>query len=380
MAFWNIFRRHKTSATPLRSEGQGDPNRLTSLPAQDTRAAIDELSQVVRNNSEAVEIYLALGSLYCAQGEIERAIQICHNLIVRPGLAPSFKARAYYELGRNFRRGGFLDRAAQAFEQARILGGDSEAIAAEQAVLAAQRGDFSLAAERYGELGNTLPQAHYLVRLAQKSFAAHDAAQGQKLLKQALRVYPASVEAWLERLIQTHASGHLDEFEQVLHDGLGAVKPGLRFVLLEGLLENISDCMSSRDETLDEGRPPLDPDLGQTVVGVVEGLKPDTLLCYYSALVLTLSGETTLARSWFERTLTMDPDFWLARLELFGLSKGEQTLTPGFAEQMDYFLKLAHQVKRFVCNRCGLRWGQLFFHCPRCQNWHSITFRAKLTQ
>ncbi|MGE4553644.1 MAG: tetratricopeptide repeat protein [Desulfovibrionaceae bacterium] len=377
---WNFFRREKKALPSARGADEGGERRLVSLPAQDTRAAIDELSQVVRNNSEAVEIYLALGSLYRSQGEIERAIQIRHNLIVRPGLDPRFKARAYYELGRDFRRGGFLDRAAQALEQARILGGDPEGIAAEQAVLAAQRGDFALAAERYGELGRPLPQAHYLVRLAQEAFAARDTSQGHKLVKQALRVYPASVEAWLERLVQAHAGGRHEDFGRALREGLAAVEPGLRFVLLEGLMESATGCTVKSCDLPAGDRPPVDPDLGQEVVGVVEAMKPDTLLCYYAARVLFLSGETTLARSWFERTLMMDQDFWLARLELFGLSKNEQTLTPFFAEQFDYFLTLAHQVKRFVCNRCGLRWDRLFFHCPRCQSWHSISFRAKLTQ
>ena len=104
----------------------------------DTRAAIDELSQVVRNNSEVVEIYLALGSLYRSQGEIERAIQIRNNLIVRPGLATEFKARAYLELGQDFRRGGFLDRAAKALEQAERLGGRTAKLLLERARLAAQ--------------------------------------------------------------------------------------------------------------------------------------------------------------------------------------------------------------------------------------------------
>ena len=378
--FWNLFRRERTAPAPARDADEGGERRMVSLPSQDTRAAIDELSQVVRNNSEAVEIYLALGSLYRAQGEIERAIQIRNNLIVRPGLDPRFKARAYYELGRDFRRGGFLDRAAQAFEQARVLGGDPEGIAAEQALLAAQRGDFALAAERYGELGRALPQAHYLVRLAQEAFAARDMSQGHKLLKQAVRVYPASVEAWLERLVQAHNANRHEDFGRTLREGLAAVQPGLRFVLLEGLMENASGCTAKSCENPPPGRPPLDPDLGQDVVGVVEAMKPDTLMCYYAARVLFLSGETTLARSWFERTLMMDPDFWLARLELFGLGKDEQTLTPFFSEQLDYFLELAHQVKRFVCTHCGLRWDRLFFHCPRCQSWHSISFRAKLTQ
>jgi len=57
--------------------------------SRDTQAAIAELAQVVKSNPDAVEIYLALGNLYRSHGEIERAVQIRHNLIVRPTLDPA---------------------------------------------------------------------------------------------------------------------------------------------------------------------------------------------------------------------------------------------------------------------------------------------------
>ena len=119
---WKLFNRRKAVSFDGYLKAARQAGGGVSLPVQDTRAAIEELSQVVKNDPEAVEIYLALGSLYRSQGEIERAIQIRNSLIVRPGLDREFKARAWFELGRDFRRAGFLDRAQMAFDEARSLG------------------------------------------------------------------------------------------------------------------------------------------------------------------------------------------------------------------------------------------------------------------
>ncbi len=377
---WNPFRKGSKSQAQARSYEDVPDRRGDYLPAQDTKAAIDDLSRVVRNNSEVVEIYLALGSLYRSQGEIERAIQIRNNLIVRPGLDPRFKARAYFELGRDFRRAGFLDRAHNAFAKAKELGGDPDNITLEEAKLAAQRGDFTASADLYGQLGRHLAQAHYLVRKAQECFAAQDESQGAKLLRHALKVYPASVEAWLEKLLQAVDHSKPSEFSKILAQGLEAVEPVLRFVLLEGLVEVLACQSGPACDLPEKAKPVLDPDLGQAVVEAVDSLSPDALLCYFAAKLLLLAGDDHMAESWFERTLLTEPEFWLARLELFGLSLNKEEISSYLAEQLDYFLHLAHQVKRFVCSRCGLRRDHLFFICPRCHSWHSIAFRAKISQ
>lgn len=377
--FWNLFRRER-EAKPLPSPQTGREGE--THPEQDTRAVIDELSRVVKSNPEAVEIYLALGSLYRSQGDIERAIRIRKNLIVRPDLDPKLKARAWFELGRDFRRGGFLDRASQAFEQARSIVGDGKDILLEMARLAAQASDFAKAAELYGRLGRPLAEAHFLVRLAADRLKEFDIAQGQKLLRRALKVHPASVEAWLGLIVQAFRDDSLKELGQTLAAALDQVEEGLAFLLLDGLIESALSAAAqgkTRDATAPGQKPALDPELSRAVLPVIEARKPDALLCYYGARFLLLCGEEDAARTWFEKALLLHPDFWLARLELFNLAKAEQTMTPFFAQQLDFFIDQARRIKRFVCRRCGLKRDSVFFVCPRCRSWHSITFRMEFS-
>ncbi|MGE4556449.1 MAG: tetratricopeptide repeat protein [Desulfovibrionaceae bacterium] len=352
---------------------------------QDTWAAIDELSQVVKNNPEAVEIYLALGNLFRSQGEIERAVQIRNSLIVRHGLDPALKARAWYQLGRDFRRGGLLDRALSAFEQARNLAGDKPSILLEMARLAADSGEFETAADYYQTLGRPLEQAHYLVMQARelrKNDESSAPAKGRKLIQRALKAYPGSVEAWIELVVHVFLGGDEQEFSSMISEALDRVEPRLRFLLLEGLIQ----VCPPREQA---DWPPVEaPDasaLGDhhrmllSAVDAIETCEPDVVLMFYAAWMLLLCGLESQARVWLEKCLMLQHDFWLARVELFSLARREQALTPSFNTQLDYFIDRARGLKRFVCSACGLKRESIFFLCPKCSTWHSIVFRTTWT-
>lgn len=380
---WKWFNRGKGSIDGNRNAAR-ETGRGVSLPVQDTRAAIEELSKVVKNDPEAVEIYLALGSLYRSQGEIERAIQIRNSLIVRPGLDREFKARAWFELGRDFRRAGFLDRAQKAFDEARSLGHPFNHILEETARLAAERGDYENAAESYGQLGLPLPQAHYLVRLAADRFADGANSQAYRSLRHAIRAYPGAVEAWLEQMVQAYKSGSAGKVADVLEDALQKVLPELRFVLFEGLLNAVDRGEKARQSAFGEetewSRACKDEALTKAVLPVIEKQDPDVLLLYYGAAFLLRIDDEDEARAWLEKALVMQSDFWLARLELFELSRADQTLTPFYKEQLTFFIDRARKVRRFYCRSCGLKRDQIFFNCPRCRSWHSIAFRTDVSE
>ncbi len=386
---WNFFKKKQTAAAQPARTRQRPSSRLEFIPSQDTRAAIDELSLVVRNNSEVVEIYLALGSLYRSQGEIERAIQIRNNLIVRPGLDETFKARAYFELGRDFRRGGLLDRATAALQKARELGGDRHAILQEEAKLAAQAGDNKRATRLYADLNFAPAQAHYLVLQARESRFEGNLSKSEKLVRQAIKAYSGSVEAWLEMLIQHHDKGNAAQLGKTLNQALDAIAPDLRFVLMEGLITHANKCRCCQTahpdpttckETSTQTPAFIRDEQLQTQIVSALDRRDDPLLFYYGARLLLMCDYVSLAQTWLERSLELEPDFWLARLEIFHLSRLDQPLTPAFEKQLEFFVNRARNIKRFICKQCGLKRDSLFYVCPRCQNWHSISFRTEITQ
>ena len=349
------------------------------LTHQDTRAAIVELSQAVRNNPESVEIYLALGNLYRSQGEIERAIHIRRSLTDRPGLEPALRARSFFELGRDFRRGGMLDRSREAFSQAAGIMGDTEEVQLELARLAADCGEFERAAEHYGRIDRPMAQAHYLARQASDFFHKNAPEQAEQLVQQALKVFPASPEAWLASIVHSVLGADTATLSRTLASACGNIPAEQRFLLLEGLLDVFSAVR------VDDGTPGL-PLIPQTIselvrasVGVLAELPPDALVCYYCAKLCLFEADQDNARHWLEKSLVLNCDFWLARLELVSLVLTDQELTPFLRDQLTYFVSHARKSKRFVCRACGFRWDKTFFICPRCRSWHSILFRQEFS-
>ncbi len=80
--------------------------------------ALQEMVQVARLRSDAIDVYMALGEMFRGSGEIGRAVRIHQNLLARPDIQPEQALEAHYALGRDFHTGGLLDRALRQYEQA----------------------------------------------------------------------------------------------------------------------------------------------------------------------------------------------------------------------------------------------------------------------
>jgi lipopolysaccharide biosynthesis regulator YciM len=90
---------------------------LNFLVANQIDIAIEELSQAARVDADAVEIHLILGNIYRERGQVARAIQVHQALLQRPKLTRTEHAYILLCLGLDFKRGGFVDRALEAFNE-----------------------------------------------------------------------------------------------------------------------------------------------------------------------------------------------------------------------------------------------------------------------
>ncbi len=90
---------------------------LNFLVTNQIDLAIDELTKAAENLGDALEIHLLLGSLYREKGQVARAINIHQSLLQRPRLTRLEQAHILLCLGIDFKRGGFVDRALEAFNE-----------------------------------------------------------------------------------------------------------------------------------------------------------------------------------------------------------------------------------------------------------------------
>ena len=90
---------------------------LNFLVTNQIDLAIEELNKAAENLGDALEIHLLLGSLYREKGQVARAISIHQSLLQRPRLTRLEHAHILLCLGLDFKRGGFVDRALEAFNE-----------------------------------------------------------------------------------------------------------------------------------------------------------------------------------------------------------------------------------------------------------------------
>jgi lipopolysaccharide biosynthesis regulator YciM len=103
---------------------RGSPHYIQGLhylAAGHVELAISELAKVARDDPEAVEVLAVLGNLLREAGQVERAIQVHQGLLARADLTRAGRAYAMACLGTDFRKAGFLDRAAAAFQEVLAL-------------------------------------------------------------------------------------------------------------------------------------------------------------------------------------------------------------------------------------------------------------------
>lgn len=79
--------------------------------------AIDELTQATSTGTDALEIQMILGNLYRQKGQVGRAINVHQALLQRADLTRLEHAYVLLCLGLDFRHGGFVDRAHEAFQE-----------------------------------------------------------------------------------------------------------------------------------------------------------------------------------------------------------------------------------------------------------------------
>ncbi len=90
---------------------------LNFLVSNQIDLAIEELTKAAGLDSTALEIHLILGNLHRERGQVSKAIQLHKSLLQRPKLSKREQAYVLLCLGLDFKRGGFVDRAFQAFSE-----------------------------------------------------------------------------------------------------------------------------------------------------------------------------------------------------------------------------------------------------------------------
>jgi len=90
---------------------------LNFLVANQIDLAIEELSRAASLDADVLEVHMILGNLYREKGQVGKAIAAHQGLLQRPRLSKLEHAYVLLCLGLDYKRGGFVDRALEAFNE-----------------------------------------------------------------------------------------------------------------------------------------------------------------------------------------------------------------------------------------------------------------------
>jgi lipopolysaccharide biosynthesis regulator YciM len=90
---------------------------LNFLVSNQIDLAIEELARAASLDADALEVHMILGNLYREKGQVGKAITVHQGLLQRPNLSKLEHAYVLLCIGLDFKRGGFVDRALEAFNE-----------------------------------------------------------------------------------------------------------------------------------------------------------------------------------------------------------------------------------------------------------------------
>ena len=338
---------------------QGIQYILSNEPDQ----AIEQFTKSVQINSDTIETYVALGNLYRSKGDIERAIRIRQGIILRPNLDKKLRLRALFDLGLDYRKGGFLNRALSAFQE--VLESDPNNIDALEQVERiyedvhdwekAFKTRQAISKLTSGEHRHIL--AHYQTELGKIQEKNGDILRAEKSYKKALSIFDRCVDAYLHLgdlyFSQQDHKKALSRWRRVVD-----VAPQFTFLAyqrLERAYSRMKNLKGVEDFLLESARRNSD---GFTRLALAKHL--------YN------KGEIDSALDQLNQAVTLVPSFLDARKLM-----GEILLKEGRNEEAlrayrDFLLKLDFPYLEFQCSNCGYKPDKLFWKCPQCLKWDSI--------
>jgi lipopolysaccharide biosynthesis regulator YciM len=368
IAGYFLGRRKQITDSPLKQPNPPEDysvflKGIQYILANETDQAIETFSRAVQINSETIETYVTLGNLFRVKGEIDRAIRIRQSILLREKVDQETKLQALFDMGMDYKQGGFLQRAISTFEEVIRRAPKRLEAYKELEGLYEETHDWQRA---YGlqkeirKLSNTNNQhilAHLKTEQAKVEMERGNLDNANAHLKKALSLDSTCVDASLQ-LGSLYWLKNKRRKALAIWKKLVKSNPRWAHLILISLEEQ--DGMPT-----DEAK----------VLEFLENVSEEDL----DALARLALARCFLKRDRREqglaslrRALEIKPDLGEAR-KMLGevlLEKGDER-----GALSEYRVLLGHlgpATKSYRCQKCGLESDKIVWKCPGCHNWDTV--------
>jgi len=323
---------------------------INFLLSDEPDLALQEMVQVARLRSEAADVYMALGEMFRAKGEIGRAVRIHQNILARPDVPKELHLLAHMALGKDFQTGGLLDRALRQYEKALMMKPDHVGALEASLRIREQSREWIEAEELLSRLEQIqgdklhLHRAYLFAEMAAAELS-NDTTRSEKSAIRALDLDDSCAHAYIVLVKIYLKKGGFDEAVKMLSRMQQKV-PEHTHLLVPFIVANDKFYRTHGHEML---------------------------LTYWNA-----SRDEELALSWLEALkdtsgieklkseLGYSPSSLRASLRLAGVDETPDSPLAVHAKQW------RKKMKHFICNQCGVKVVELRWQCPQCHSWGSM--------
>jgi len=332
--------------------------------SNDRDQAIEEFTKSVQVNSDTIETYVALGNLYRSKGDIERAIRIRQTIILRPNIDEQIKIRALFDLGLDYRKGGFLNRALEAFIDVLEKQPSDLQTLEEIEKIYEEMKDWENAFSTRQKIAGLVRGnhnhvlAHHQTEIGKVYLDKGESSKAKASFQKAVSIHEGCVDSYLH-LGDLYFSRQ--EYKKAIAVWKKVVKIAPRFTFLayrrlEGAYSEMQNLKPVEDFLKECAK-----------------FNSDAFTRLALARYLYNAQNYDGALQELESALELDPSFWEARKFM-----GEILLSHKKEKALDAYRELVAHLNvpylEFQCANCGFRPNDLQWQCPQCKKWDTISF------
>ena len=356
----------KSEAKSLNREGdKAFFKGVQYILSNDHDQAIEEFTKSVQVNSDTIETYVALGNLYRSKGDIDRAIRIRQNIILRPNIDEQIKFRALFDLGLDYRKGGILNRALETFLDVLKEQPSNLETLEEVEKIYEEMKDWENVYSTRQKIARLVNDdhnhvlAHHQTEMGKIYQDKEDFSSAESCFKKAISIHKGCVDAYLH-LGDLYFSRQ--EYKKAISTWKKVVRVAPRFTFLA--YRRLEGAYSKM-----ENLKPVEEFLKECAQ-----LDSDAFTHLALARYLYNEHDYAGALKEIESALDLDPSFWEARRFLgeilLELKKDEEALDA----YRDLIRHLHVPYLKFQCENCGFSPNDLQWQCPQCRKWDTIDF------
>ncbi len=341
---------------------------LNFLVSNQIDLAIEELTRAASVDAEALEVHMILGNLYREKGQVGKAITVHQTLLQRSKLSRLEHAYVLLCLGLDYKRGGFVDRALEAFNEVLRLDPKNEYALVNLQKLHEEQHQWLEAYDTRQKLAtlsaiDSKPQSQAILAFLENEIGLEavrrkDYTEASRRFQSAIELDARAVPAYLN-LGDVRITQNRDKEAAAIWEKLVQVAPDrayLAFDRLEALAVRAQApdrftrlCRKLIEDTPQDWRARLALSRHLTAIGQPQ----EALELLFAALVQN------------PHALGIHQAIWRA----LGLLRHPTALVDRYGELTEHAV---FYLDPHICMRCRYRSTELLWQCPHCHDWNTF--------